>query len=54
LDAQEFTEVSDVEALFAELIAWTSAGTSCDIPDLIGSELHHVVVFAMRPTLNEE
>ena len=27
-DAQEFTDVSDVEALFAELIAWTRAGGS--------------------------
>jgi hypothetical protein len=53
-DAQEFTEVSDVEAFFAELIAWTSAGASCDIPDFIGSEFHQVVVFAIRPTLNEE
>ena len=27
-DAQEFTDISDVEALLAELIAWTSAGRS--------------------------
>ena len=27
-DAQEFTDVSDVETLLAELIAWTRAGRS--------------------------
>jgi hypothetical protein len=54
LDAQEFAEVSDVEALFAELIAWTRAGTSRDVSRFIGSEFHQVVVFAIGATLNEE
>jgi hypothetical protein len=43
-----------MEALFAEVIARTSAGTSRDVSSLVGSEFHQVVVFAMRPTLNKE
>jgi hypothetical protein len=40
-DAQEFTDVSDVEALFAELIAWTSAG------NWVFGEVNEVVVFSV-------
>ena len=38
-DAQEFTDVADVEALFAELIAWTSAGNG------VFGEVNEVEVF---------
>jgi hypothetical protein len=64
LDAQEFTEISDVEAFFAEMKAWTSAGNfSCVSFDFFSSnrvinpdikELDHVVFVPVRPTLKEE
>jgi hypothetical protein len=38
-DAQEFTDVADVEALLAELIAWTSAGNG------VFGEVNEVEVF---------
>lgn len=40
-DAQEFTDVFDVEALLAELIAWTSAGGG------VFGEVNEVVVFSV-------
>jgi hypothetical protein len=40
-DAQEFTDVADVEALFAELIAWTSAG------NWVFGEVNEVEVFSV-------
>ncbi len=39
--AQEFTDVFDVEALLAELIAWTSAGNG------VFGEVNEVVVFSV-------
>jgi hypothetical protein len=40
-DAQEFTDVPDVEALLAELIAWTSAGNGVLV------EVNEVEVFSV-------
>jgi hypothetical protein len=40
-DAQEFTDVADVEAFFAELIAWTSAGNGVFV------EVNEVEVFSV-------
>jgi hypothetical protein len=40
-DAQEFTDVADMEAFLAELIAWTSAG------NWVFGEVNEVEVFSV-------